>query len=302
MSTVFTSTIAHTLKKTLRDISRDESNAETVYDKWLKVGSMDEAYVDDMETAGPGLFAEKTEGEEIQADTIREGPITRYLARTFAKKLLITEEAVEDCKYKEVFDAARMLKRAGNTTVEFDATNILARGFNSSYVGGDNQPLFSNAHPLVNGGTQSNIMATPMSPSVAALTTAISQIMMWVGHDGFPQTDIEPEMVVFPTPQWGAWSSVLNSEKNPVAGNFAEINVVRRQFPGIKAVRNPYWTSTTTNWAVITNVSDGLQFLWRRKWRTRTWVHNDNEVMVTARSGRWARGWTNWRGALGVNL
>lgn len=302
MSIIFTSQIARLLKRTLRDIAQDDTDGMEeglITKKWAKIGSMDEAYVEDMEWGGLGLFSESGEGEEIEADSIKEGPVTRYTARKFAKKVLITEEAVEDNKYKEVLDMGRKLKRAAYHTFEFDCTNILARGFNSNYPGADDQPLFSNAHPLIGGGTASNLMATPMSPSMAAVNVAITQIMDWPSHDGMPQMDLKPIKIVYPNAQWAAWATVLKSSLDPTPGNFSAINTTK--LFDIEAIRNPFWQNTTTNWVVITNADNGIQVLWRRKWRSRTWVHEDNEVMVTARSGRWARGWTDWRGALGVN-
>jgi hypothetical protein len=301
--TIFTSTIAHLLKKTLNSISRDTKDgleSSLLFPKWCKVGSMEDRFEDDLEMAGPGLVSEKPEGAEIEADTIREGYITRYIARTFAKKILITEEAMEDNKYDEAVPVARMIKRSMYLTTDYDATLMWARGWNSSYVGGDGQPLFSASHPLANGGTFSNLMTTPMSPSVSALIVAVTQIMGFPGHDGLVQNSIKPVKLMYPNAQWGVWASVLKSEKTPDPGNFAEINVVRSEYD-IQPIRNPFWTDTTTRWGLITDVDDGLQFKWRRKPRGRTWVDEDNMVMKNAQSARWARGWTNPRCALGVN-
>jgi hypothetical protein len=305
MSSVFQSTFANTLKRTLNMISRDTdegSESSTVMRKWCNVTTMDDAYEDDLETAGPGLMTEKTEGAAVAAGSVREGVLTRYWSRTFAQKLVITEEAIEDIKYKEVVNMARMLKRAMWKTVDYDSTNILARGHNTSYVGGDGLPLWSASHTLPHGGTFSNTLATPMSPSVQALIVATTQILSFVGHDGLVTT-IMPKKVVYPNAQWAVWRQILGSDMTPTPGNFAEINVAKKseEIGDLEPVRNPFWLNTTTNWALFTDVEDGVQWKWRRRPRSRTWVDNNNETMNYSESARWARGWTNARCTVGSN-
>jgi hypothetical protein len=110
MSTVFTGTIFHTLKRTLRNIVDDASDnyAKNAYvGRFCEEGTMDDNYVDDLEFGGPGLATEKTEGQEISTGTMREGVLTRYLARTFAQKLIVTREAMEDTKYDQALRLAR---------------------------------------------------------------------------------------------------------------------------------------------------------------------------------------------------
>lgn len=302
MTTIFQSTFARTLKKTLNIISMDktdESESSLVMKKWCQEGTMEDAYEDDLEVAGPSLATEKPEGQAIQTGTAREGFLQRYIAKTFGQKLIITEETIEDCKYKEVIDAAKMLKRSLFKTVEYDATNILSRGFSSSYVGGDGVSLWSSTHPLANGGSFSNTMATPMSPSTQALIVATTQIMNFPDHAGLVSFHT-PKKVVYPNAQWGVWAQILKSVHTPRDGNFAEINVANSDLD-IEPVRNPYWLNTTTNWTLLTDVDDGIMFKWRRKPRGKTWVDNNNEVMNYSQSARWSRGWTNPRATLGVN-
>src|SRR3954464_4947112 len=112
---VFTSVIAHSLQATLNTIIDDDTDGvegALVMKKWLKQQEMDGAYEDDMEMGGPGLAYEKPEGQEMGTGGSKEGPITRYLARPFALKMLVTEEALEDKKYDKAINAARRLKRA----------------------------------------------------------------------------------------------------------------------------------------------------------------------------------------------
>lgn len=301
-ATVFTSDIVDALKETLESIIDDKeggSKAGCIYPKWMEERSMADAWEDDLEMGGPGLASEVSEGEDIPTGGIREGYMTRYLSRKFGLRLNITEEAIEDNKYDQVLRAAFRLKRSMWKTVDIDCTNILARGFNTAYVGGDGQPLFSASHTLPHGGTFSNLMAVPMSPSHIAITTATSQIRKFPGHDGITE-GCEPKDVICPTEQWAVWSEILKSERRPEPGQFNAINVVKSEL-GLGVVTVKYWSNTTTNWAIKTDCDGGPNLRWRRRPRNRSWVENSNEVMSYLISARWARGWSDPRSMYGVN-
>jgi len=300
--TVFTSTIANSLKETLNVIVDDKTDnveGSLIMKKWCDELSMKDNYEDDLEMGGPGLASDKPEGTELALGTLREGFLTRYLARTYGLKLIITEEAMEDAKYDKAIAAAKRLKRSMYKTIDIDATALLMRMFNSSYVGGDGVSLGSSSHTLPHGGTWSNILATPMSPSRMAFIVATTQMRQYPGHDGITE-GVEPKKVLCPTAQWAVWRGIVGSSHAPEAGEFNEINVVNQDFD-IEVVPIKYWTNSTTNWAILTDSENGLNFRFRRKPRSNTWVDNDNMVMKYGISARWARGWSDARCILGSN-
>lgn len=301
MTTIFQSTLADTLKETLNDIVDDNIDGaedSLLLTKWMNVQSMKDAYVDDLEMAGPGLLSEKPEGSEIQAVGLREGFINRYWARTFGGKMIITEEAMDDSKYDRAIRLALRLKYALFKTADIDATNVLVRGFNTSFVYGDGQCLFSASHPLAGGGTFSNTMATPMSPSRAAMIILTTQMGKAPGHDGVI-AGYKPVCIVCPFDQWAVWEGVTGSSHAPEPGAFNEINVINKQ--NLDVVPIPYWSNTTTNWAALSKVDNGINWKWRKRPSNRAWVDNDNQVMKYSISARWARGVSDPRGAFGVN-
>lgn len=301
-ATVSTAVIAGSLKETLESIVDDDTDgAMSSLDifKLLDEGTMKDNFVDDLEYGGPGLAVEKPEASEIQAGSIKEGYLTRYMARTFALKLIISDEAMEDKKYEKVINAQKRLMRAMGKTVQIDGTNIFIRMFNAAFVGGDGVCLGSASHTLPQGGTFSNIMATPQSPSVAAVITATTQIRKYPGHDGITE-GYEPECVACPVDQWAAWDVILHSTHKPEAGEFNAINVVNYSLD-IDVYPLKHWTNSTTNWALKTSADNGLKWLWRRKPKGRAWVDNDFETKKSSVSARWARGWSDPRSVLGVN-
>ena len=299
-ASVFTSTIANSLKLTLNKIIDDDMDvkSKSMFLKWCNIQSMDDNWVDDLEMGGTGLLSEKAEGSDMAVGGIQEGIVTRYLSRTFAQKILITEEAMEDKKYPEAIQLSERLKRAGWKTADIDATLMLVRATNSSFVGGDAVSLASTSHTLPAGGTFSNMMTVAASPSRIAVAQLMSQAKKLPGHDSITE-GYGFKCVVCPVEQWYVWEGLTKSDKAPEPGAFNEINVVKGMFEDVYPL--PFWNNTTTNWGVITDADNGLNFKWRRKFRSRTWVDNDQEVMKHGLSARWSRGWSDARGILFVN-
>jgi hypothetical protein len=301
MSTVFTSTIYNSLKETLDEIIDDAGKGYSkglIFPKWCTVKNMKDYYEDDLEMGGPGLASEVAEGSPLVVGGIQEGVLTRYISRKFGLKMVVTEEAIDDTKYDRVINAAPRLIRALYKTADIDATNMLVRGFNSAYPGSDGVSLFSNAHTLPGGGTYSNTLATPMTPSRAAVIQITSMARKLPGHDGVTE-GYETRDVLCPTEQWAVWEGVVKSEKAPEPGQFNEINVARDVIRNVIPIK--YWNNTTTNFAITLDCENGLNFRWRRKPRSRSWVDEDNEVMNYGISARWDRRWSDARSIIGSN-
>jgi hypothetical protein len=296
MSLITTSTTVRNLKLTLDKIVTDKNDgleAALILKEYFDRETMDENYVDDAEVGGPGLATEKSEAQELDVGSLNDGYISRYTARKFGLKMIVSEEALEDGRYPKYIDAARRLKRALYKTMDIDAANVLNRATSASYVGGDGVALASASHTLPGGGTFSNTLSTPMSPSRAALIVISQNLMQTPGHDGVTEP-LKPTKIVCPVAQWGAWEGIVGSEKVPESPN-NEINVVRSKLK-LEVVPVPYWTASTTNWLVKTDAENGLVWKDRRKARSRSWTDNDVEALKYAISARWARGWSNPRG------
>ena len=129
----------------------------------------------------------KNEGSAIAYDNAQEAFTARYNHETIALGFSITEEAVEDNLYDSL--SARYTKglaRAMAYTKQVKAAAVLNNGFTNSaaYYGGDGVPLFSTAHPLVNGGTNSNRPTTGADLNETSLEAAVIQIAQWVANTG----------------------------------------------------------------------------------------------------------------------
>lgn len=284
-----------TLKNTLDNVITDKMDgvqSDLRCTKFMQQEDMPDNYVDDLENGGPGLLSERSEGQALEVGTLYEGALTRYISRKFGGILMITDELTDDGKYNPTYvDAARRLKRALYKTLEVDCANVLNRATNTLYVGGDGLCLANASHTIPGGGTFSNTLATPMSPSRTALQTVMTNVMLLPGHDGVTE-GYKVKSIVCPVAQWFTWKGILGSDKVPESPN-NEINVVNGM--GIKLIDVPFWSASTTNWMVLTDVQDGLKLKWRKRPKARTWYDEDVEVIKHGLSARWARGWSDPR-------
>lgn len=284
-----------TLKNTLDNIITDKMDgvqSDLRCTRYMQQEDMPDNYVDDLENGGPGLLSERSEGQALEVGTLYEGALTRYISRKFGGILAITDELQDDGKYNATYvDAARRLKRALYKTLEVDCANVLNRATNTSYTGGDGLSLANASHTIPGGGTFSNTLSTPMSPSRTALQTVMTNVMLLPGHDGVTE-GYKVKAIVCPVAQWFTWKGIVGSEKVPESPN-NEINVVNGMVKEIVDV--PFWSASTTNWLVLTDVQDGLKLKWRKRPKARTWYDEDVEIIKHGLSARWARGWSDPR-------
>ena len=298
--TVFSTEYWDTLKPVLEKIITDRTKVKLYYPQWMKRMTMSDAYEDDKEVGGPGLAQQMGEGQEIPVSKIANGYTTRYQARKFGLRMDVTDEMVEDSKYQRmILKFADRLRKSMHKTVDFDCTDILVFAWDANYPGGDGQPLFSASHTLPHGGTFSNNMATPLAPSIEAISTARTALRKMPDQSGIIE-GYEIDKVIAPVDQETVWQEIRGSEKDPENGNFSRINVAS----GSKIINNvvliPYWSNTTTNYCFTTDCDDGFNIRVRRDMRVNTWVHNSNETASTSVTMRQDNGYSDARCAYGV--
>ena len=127
----------------------------------------------------------KNEGSAIAYDNGQEVFTARYNHETIALGFSLTEEAIEDNLYDSLSARyTKALARAMSYTKQTKAAAVLNNGFDTAYAGGDGQPLFSASHPLVSGGTNSNIPSTPADLNEASIEAAVIQIAAWTDERG----------------------------------------------------------------------------------------------------------------------
>ena len=200
----------------------------------------------------------KNEGSAISYDNAQEAWTARYNHETIALGFSITEEAIEDNLYDSL--SARYTKglaRAMAYTKQVKAAAVLNNGYNNAYVGGDGVSLFSTAHPLVNGGTNSNTFTTPSDLNETSLEAAVIQVAAWTDERGL-LIAAKPRKLVVPPALMFVATRLLETELR-VGTNNNDINAIKNNgsIPEGYAV-NHFLTSTNT-WFLTTDVPNGLK-------------------------------------------
>lgn len=297
---VIHSSLPSLLKDTLETVwgtTFPKSEADACWRKYMDEKTMGDAWVDDQEVVGPGLFSEKQQGAVMAIDSVIEGVSVRYTAKTFALRLLIAEEVIEDNKYEKAVNWTKLLARSAAKTPDYDCANLLNRAFNSSFVGGDGLELCSTDHILTRGGTYSNELSTPMSLSETALEEVVTALRKLVGSDGLVAGYMPTDLIVPAELEMRARRITKSDRQNNTANN--AINALKNAgMFGKDPIVVPYMSSTT-NWFVKTNAENGLTWYWRRKPRFKRTNDEQSEVLMMTGSYRSVRGWTDPRGIFG---
>jgi hypothetical protein len=200
----------------------------------------------------------KNEGSAIAYDNAQEAWTARYNHETIALGFSLTEEAIEDNLYDSLSARyTKALARGMAYTKQIKSANVLNNGFSAAYPGGDGVALFSSAHPLVSGGTNSNIPSTPADLNETSLENAVIQIAQWTDERGL-LIAAKPKKLVIPVQLQFVATRLLETELR-VGTNDNDINALKNNgsVPGGYTVNN-YLTDPNA-WFLTTDVPNGMK-------------------------------------------
>lgn len=240
----------------------------------------------------------KGEGSAIAYDNAQEAFTARYNHETIALGFSITEEAIEDNLYDSL--SARYTKglaRAMAYTKQVKAANILNNGFSSAYTGGDGQPLFSSAHPLVSGGTNSNVPATMVDLNETALENAVIQIAAWTDERGLLIAAKPRKLIIPPALQFTA-TRLLQTELR-VGTTDNDINALKNNGSIPEGYAINHWLMDTNAWFLTTDVPNGLKHFVRMPLKTDMDGDFDTGNMRYKARERYSFGWSDPLGMWG---
>jgi hypothetical protein len=240
----------------------------------------------------------KNEGSALAYDNAQEAWSARYVHETIALGFSLTEEAIEDNLYDSLSARyTKALARAMSYTKQVKAAAVLNNGFSSSYVGGDGVSLFSNAHPLVGGGTNSNIPGTPADLNETSLEAAVIQIAAWTDERGLLIAAKPIKLVIPPALQFVATRLLETELRVGTADN--DINAIKNNgsISGGYTVNN--FLTDTNAWFLTTDVPNGMKHFVRTPMSTGMDGDFDTgNVRYKARE-RYSFGWSDPLGMYG---
>jgi hypothetical protein len=200
----------------------------------------------------------KNEGSAIQYDNAQEAWTTRYNHETIALGFSITEEAIEDNLYDSL--SARYTKglaRAMAYTKQVKAAAVINNGFSAAYAGGDGVALFSTAHPLVNGGTNSNRPSTAADLNETSLEAAVIQIAGWTDERGLLIAAKPRKLIVPPALQFVATRLLETSLRVGTTDN--DINALKNNGSIPEGYTINHFFTDANGWYLTTDVPNGLK-------------------------------------------
>jgi hypothetical protein len=222
--------------------------------------SSERSFEEETKLSGFSAAPVKNEGSAIAYDNAQEAFTARYNHETIALGFSLTEEAIEDNLYDSLSARyTKALARAMAYTKQVKAAAVLNNGFTNSaaYYGGDGVPLFSASHPLVSGGTNSNIPTTAADLNETSLEAAVIQIAAWTDERGLLIAAKPCKLVVPPSLQFVA-TRLLETELR-VGTTDNDINAIKNNGSVSEGYTVNNFLTDTNAWFLTTDVPNGMK-------------------------------------------
>ena len=200
----------------------------------------------------------KNEGSAIAYDNAQEAWTARYNHETIALGFSLTEEAIEDNLYDSL--SARYTKglaRAMAYTKQVKAAAVINNGFTAGYTGGDGVVLFSTAHPLISGGTNSNRPSTGADLNETSLENAVIQIAAWTDERGLLIAAKPRKLIVPPALQFVATRLLETSLRVGTTDN--DVNALKNNGSIPEGYTQNHFLTDTNGWYLTTDVPNGMK-------------------------------------------
>ena len=238
-------------------------------EEWRQVfetENSDRSFEEEVKLSGFGLAGTKDEGAAITYDDAQEAYTSRYVHNTIAMGFSLTEEAIEDNLYASLSARyTKALARAFQHTKEIKGAAVLNEGF-TGQVGGDGVNLLSTAHPLVNGGTNSNEPSTPADLNETSLEAAVIQIGKWTDERGL-KIAARPQKLIIPSHlQFEAERILKSTMRAGTADNDVNALASTSAIPGGFMVH--HFLTDPDAWFLTTDVANGLKHFVRVAMKT----------------------------------
>jgi hypothetical protein len=222
------------------------------------VENSERSFEEETKLSGFNAAPVKNEGSAIAYDNAQEAWTARYTHETIALGFSLTEEAVEDNLYDTLSARyTKALARAMAYTKQVKAANVLNNGFNANFAGGDGVALFSNAHPLVSGGVNSNVPTVASDLNETALENAVIQIAAWTDERGLLIAAKPQKLVIPPALQFVATRLLETEQRVATADN--DLNALKNNgaIPQGYTVNN--FLTDPAAWFLTTDVPNGMK-------------------------------------------
>ena len=227
----------------------------------------DRAFEEEVMLTGFNGAEVKQEGAPVVFDQASEAYTSRYTHETIALAFAITEEAIEDNLYDRLASRyTRALARSMANTKQVKAAAVLNNAFNSSFTGGDGKELIATDHPLANGGTFSNELATAADLNETSLEQSLIDIASFVDERGL-KIAIQGKKLIIPKElQFTAERILKTPLRTATADN--DINAIKNMGMIPEGYRVNHFLTDTDAFFIMTDAPNGLKHFVRSPIKT----------------------------------
>ena len=235
------------------EYERYEDEHTMIYDS----ESSERSFEEEVKLSGFGPAPVKAEGSGISYDSAQESFTARYNHETIAMGFSITEEAMEDNLYDSLSARyTKALARGMAYTKQVKAANPLNDGFNT-YQSGDGVTLFNTAHPLVNGGTNSNRPTVAADLNEVSLEDAVINIAAYTDERGLLIAARPRRLIVPPALMFVATRLLETEGRVGTADN--DINALRNNGSIPEGYSVNHYLTDSNAFFIITDVPNGMK-------------------------------------------
>ena len=253
------------------------------------------------EVTGFGQFSVIPEGGDTRYDEALPGFNKTYIHAQYGLGFRVTKVAMDDDKFGVVKKLATELGRSGKETKEVTVANVVNTGFAGTVVGPDGVGLFSTAHPLIGGGTQSNRLSYATDPDVTSIQLVLTGMRQTVDHRN-KKLRIPPKKAIFPPNLEFIAAELLGGVDRPDTANRA-INAFKRRsgMPSFDSWMVWDYLTDPDAWMVQGDVQDTeMRYYDREAFNTVHDIDFDSRSVKTAGWMRFVAGFNGFYGMYGV--
>ena len=245
------------------EYSRYENEHAEIY----MTETSDRAFEEEVMLSGFASAPVKQEGAAVVFDQANEAFTARYTHETIALAFAITEEAIEDNLYDRLAGRyTRALARSMSNTKQVKAAAVLNQAQITTVTGGDGVSLINNSHPLANGNTFSNVLATAADLNETSLEQSLIDIAGFVDERGLRIAVQGTKMIIPKELQFTAERILKSPLRVGTADN--DINAIGNMGMLPQGYRVNHFLTDTDSFFILTDIPNGLKHFERAPLRT----------------------------------
>ena len=227
----------------------------------------DRAFEEEVMLSGFGSAPVKQEGAAVVFDQANEAYTARYTHETIALAFAITEEAIEDNLYDRLAGRyTRALARSMSNTKQVKAAAVLNQAQITTVTGGDGVSLINSAHPLANGNSFSNVLATAADLNETSLEQSLIDIAGFVDERGLRIAVQGIKMIIPKELQFTAERILKSPLRVGTADN--DINAIGNMGMLPQGYRVNHFLTDTDSFFIMTDIPNGFKHFERAPLRT----------------------------------